>query len=53
MKSIVENPNYGAEIKIKPKDAYAQLVKGAVDKQGTADVVSGATASINDSLFYL
>lgn len=41
-----EDPNYGdGHMTITPKDAYAQLMESTVVNQGTADAVSGATAS--------
>ncbi|WP_191090546.1 hypothetical protein [Niallia endozanthoxylica] len=40
-----EDKEYGSHMEINPVDAYAQLTESAIAKQGTADAVSGATAS--------
>ncbi|WP_071393983.1 FMN-binding protein [Bacillus tuaregi] len=42
-----EDKEYGSHMDIEPVDAYAQLTESAIAKQGTADTVSGATASTN------
>ena len=40
-----EDKEYGSHMEIAPADAYAKLTESAIAKQGTADAVSGASAS--------